>query len=81
MRVFFLLFILSGCSTLPPVYRPVEVPMPVAVPCHAPAVTAPAAPAVPASADLAAKVRAALIELDLRKAYEARLQAALATCN
>jgi hypothetical protein len=78
-----LTFLLTACTTLPPEFKPVPVDVPVTMPCPAPTVTPP-----PASLDhtkidasLFDKVRAALIELDERKAYEAQLTAALAACH
>ena len=75
--------LLTACSTPPPVFTPVAVDRPIAVPCHAPEVAEPDWPLrhVAPTASLADKVKAALIERDLRQAYEARIAAALAACQ
>ena len=77
------LFLLAACAAPEPVFTPVEVAVPVAVPCRAPGVQPPesALQKMTAQNSLFDKTRAALVELDVRKAYEARLQAALAVCG
>lgn len=76
-------FFLVACAEAPPVYRPVAVDMPVAVPCHAPVIELPTSvlQSVPADAPLFDKVKAALIEIDQCKAYQAQAEAALAVCR
>ncbi|MDE1901616.1 MAG: hypothetical protein KGI37_08240 [Alphaproteobacteria bacterium] len=73
---------LAGCATPQPVYKPVPVDMPVSVPCAAPPVPPPdfaLSHAAPRD-DVFVKTRAALAELDERKAYEAALRARMDAC-
>jgi hypothetical protein len=81
--LFATLLLLSACAAPEPVFKPVSVEVPVAVPCKAPAVPKPASALRQAvlTAPLFDKVKAALVEIDVRKAYEARLEAALAACR
>lgn len=84
MRAAVLCLLLAGCaSTQQVIEKPVEVQVPVPVPCKAPLIPEPAWPlaAVPAAASDFAFFRAALAEVELRKGYEARLRAALAACQ
>jgi hypothetical protein len=78
-----LLIFLSGCSSPQPVFKAVTVDVPVAVPCRVPEIQRPssALQQVQAQAALFDKVKAALIEIDNGKAYEARLEAALRACQ
>ena len=78
-----LLAVLAACAPPPPVFKPVTVEVPVATPCRAPDIAAPASPLATTKADasLFDKVKAALIEIDLRRAYETQLQAALDACR
>lgn len=74
---------LAACAAPEPVFKPVTVDVPIAVPCKTPPAQKPVSPlsqTVP-DAPLFDKVRAALVEIDLRKAYEAEIEAALAACN
>ncbi|MDE1901537.1 MAG: hypothetical protein KGI37_07835 [Alphaproteobacteria bacterium] len=77
------LFGLCACAAPQPVLKPMEVDVPVSVPCK---VTAPQRPdfalahATPAQT-IFEKVRAALVELDQRKAYEAQLESKITACN
>jgi hypothetical protein len=73
---------LTACAA-EPVYEPVEVSVPVAVPCQVPDVQKPVwkLQNTPADAPLFDKVKAALIELDQRKSYETKLEAALRACR
>jgi hypothetical protein len=77
------LLLLVSCAAPMPVFKPVAVDIPVTVPCAAPAIEKPAEPLrlMTPQATLFDKVRAALIESDMRKAYETRLEAALAACQ
>ncbi|GAA5231732.1 hypothetical protein FOZ76_11710 [Verticiella sediminum] len=73
---------LAGCAAAPTV-RTVTVEVPVPVPCRIEKVERPtwAMDALPAGARLYETVRAALVEIEQRQGYEARLEAALLTCR
>lgn len=75
--------LLAACAAPEPVFKPVTVDVPVAAPCRTPPIKQPSSPLqlVAAAAPLFDKVKAALIEIDLRKAYETRLEAALHACQ
>lgn len=78
------LVLLAGCQSAPTIVKePVEVQVPVSVPCkiETPAAPAWALSAVPTDANVYEKVRAALAELDQRVAYEGQLLAAIAGCQ
>ena len=81
--LFVLLFLLAACAGQQPVFRPVTVDVPVGVPCKAAPVPKPDFPLshVAVTGSLFEKVKAALVELDRRKAYEARLKARLSACQ
>ena len=75
-----------GCLTAcagDPVYTPVQVKVPVEVPCKPPVVQHPDFPlkSVPTSASIFDKTKAALIEIDLRQIFEDQLNAAIKTCG
>ncbi|WP_448678922.1 hypothetical protein [Pseudomonas nicosulfuronedens] len=73
--------LLAGCATTQP--KPVEVRIPIPVPCRTPAVETPRFATVdlrPAD-DLQTKVRALLAERQQHLAYETRLRAALDACR
>jgi hypothetical protein len=74
---------LAACASDPPVYKPVEVKVPVAVPCKAPQIEVPAWPLqkLDPAASLFEKVKAALVEIELRKGYEAQLSVAANACS
>ena len=76
---------LVGCATPEPtiVYRPVEVKVPVEVPCkvQAPDVPKWALDSIPADADVFVKGRAMVAELQQRIAYEGELLVAVASCQ
>jgi PBP1b-binding outer membrane lipoprotein LpoB len=81
-----LALLLSGCAaTQSPqiVYKPVEVQVPVAVPCkiQAPDVPKWALDSVSPGADVYVKGRALVAELQQRIAYEKELLAAVASCQ
>lgn len=75
--------ILSACGTTDVVYKPVPVETAVSVPCHIPAVAAPAFPtdAITPKNSLFEQVRAALAEIEIRRGYEAMLTASLRACQ
>jgi len=77
------LFLLTACAPAPPVFKPVTVDIPVATPCRAAPVDRPdfALAHIAATDDIAAKTKAALVELDQRKAYEAQLSSQLSLCQ
>ena len=74
---------LSACATPPPVMVPVVVDEPVVVPCHAVPVARPdfALRHRTTSDTLFDKTRAALIEIDQHRAYEAQLEAQMRACR
>jgi hypothetical protein len=80
---FVALMLLAACAAPPPVFRPVAVDMPVEVPCKIPAIQRPDEPLrhVAPQASLFDKVKAALAEIDNRKAYETQMEAAMAACE
>ncbi len=77
----FLLF-LAACGQTP-VFTPVEVEIPVAVACPDTAILKPdfALNHAAASDTLAEKTKAALVELNQRRAYEALLESQIAACR
>jgi hypothetical protein len=79
-RSLLLLLLLGACASPVTVYKPVTVEVP--VPCDMPKVDHPAwaTSLVPLNSRLFDKVKASLVELQQRAAYEARLQAAAASC-
>lgn len=82
--LFPLVIVLSGCASTPQiVVRTERVEVPVQVPCRTPAVERPkwAVDALPAGAGLFDRVRAMAVELEQRRAYEARLEAATSACK
>jgi hypothetical protein len=81
-RALFLL-ILASCTTEVPVFRPVNVEVPVAAPCRTTPVTKPdfALSHISKTDDLTEKTRAALMELDQRRAYETEIEAEVAACQ
>ena len=72
---------LAGCGST--VVRTERVEVPVPVPCVVPVIERPAwaMDALPVDAGLYETVRAALVEIEQRRAYEARLEAAVAGCG
>ncbi|MGO4809180.1 hypothetical protein AB4156_06175 [Cupriavidus sp. 2MCAB6] len=76
--------LLAGCAAAPQmIEKPVEVRVPVAVPCETPEIPEPDWPLakVPETAGDFEFFRAALAELALRGGYEVRLKAAVAACQ
>jgi hypothetical protein len=76
---------LAGCAGPAPqvVTRTVTVEVPVGVPCRAPQIDRPVWPldVLPADADDYEWTRAALAEIEMREAYEARLEGAAEGCR
>jgi hypothetical protein len=76
------LVVLCGCAQLPP--KIVDHNVMVPVPCK---VTPPVKPVMPlsdtgsTSDDIFVKVKKALAEIDVRKGYEAELEAAVGSCK
>jgi hypothetical protein len=68
---------LSACASKPPV----EVSIPVPVPCITTDIPEPVYPSVEADAGLYVRVQALLAERELRKGYEEQLKAAVAGCR
>ncbi len=83
MKRMMLCFMLSACAAPPPVLEPVDVDMPVVVACRTAPVEKPdfALLHITGDQNLAEKTKAALIELDQRKSYEAALQSQIALCQ
>ena len=75
--------LLSACGTTDVVYKPVPVETTVSVPCHIPAITAPAMPtaAITPKNTLFEQVRALLAEIEVHKGYEAMLSASMKACQ
>jgi len=73
----------SGCATAPIAVRTERVEVPVSVPCKTPKIDRPAwaVNALPPSAMLFQRVRAMAVEIEQRAAYEARLEAAVKSCQ
>lgn len=75
--------LLVGCAHETTITRTVPVEVPVAVPCE---IEEPAEPVwalseIEPDASIFEKVRAAVIEINQRRAYEAQLKAALSACR
>ncbi|MDD4616059.1 MAG: hypothetical protein PHW76_02945 [Alphaproteobacteria bacterium] len=83
MRRILLALMLGACAPSMPVYKPVEVQVPVVEPCIWQIVQKPdfAMAHVGTDDDIAAKTRAALVELSQRRAYEAELEAQVDGCR
>lgn len=84
IRFFFLGIVcalLMGCTG--DVYQPATVDVAVEIPCRPPAVAVPDFPlkAVPIAAPVDTKVKAALVEIYLRRIYEDQLVAAIKACG
>lgn len=76
------LILLSAC-TPKPIMTPVEVKIPVSIPCKVTVPPEPVwnVPALPADANLPQKVKAGFADLDLAKGYIIKLQAATQACS
>lgn len=83
MNRLWLIFLLAACAPQAPVFAPVDVDLPVAVPCRVAPVAKPAFALgqISANDNVAEKVRAALVELQQRRAYEMELEAQNAACQ
>jgi hypothetical protein len=83
MRYLLVLLALAACAPATPVLKPVAVDIPIAVPCPMATVAQPdfALSHVAQTDDAYVKTKAALIELDQRKAYEAELEERLGACR
>jgi len=79
------LLVLAGCAApaTQVVTRTVTVEVPVGVPCRAPQIERPVWPldVLPTDANDYEWARAALAEIETRKAYEARLEGAVSGCR
>lgn len=71
------------CACAEAVYKPVDVDVPVTVPCTHEKIAHPDFPLknVPTTATVFDKTKAALLEIDYRKIYEDQLNAALTACG
>ncbi|MCP3017942.1 hypothetical protein [Cupriavidus basilensis] len=84
IRALMLCLVLAGCAAAPQVIeKPVEVRVPVAVPCKTAEISEPDWPLanVPETASDFEWFQAALVELALRAGYEVRLKAAVGACQ
>ena len=83
MRPLLLCLLLAGCTVHTPVVEPMNVSVPLAVPCETEALSEPDwnAPHLPADVDTATKLKALLADLQLSKGYIEELQAELAACS
>jgi hypothetical protein len=83
MKYIIVLLFVAGCAPLVPAAVPVEVKEPVAVSCNAHPPQRPQwnLPQLTPAATDADKLRAALQDLELSKAYIIELEAALAACG
>ncbi len=82
MRYLPLLF-LTACASPPPVAVPIEVRVPVEMPCHTTPIAEPTWPIlkIRPSDTLATKERAIIAEIQTHMGYEDLLKAALAQCQ
>jgi hypothetical protein len=84
IRGLMLCLLLAGCAAAPQVVeKPVEVKVPVSVPCNAPEIPEPDWPLAQVTDSVSdfEFYRAALAELAMRAGYEVRLKAAVAACR
>ncbi len=83
MKRAWILLLMCACAPARPLFTPVDVEVPVAVPLALPPITMPdfALSHIRTTDTVAEKVKAALIELHQRRAYEAELEARLAACR
>lgn len=74
---------LAGCAGAPVAVRTERVEVPVSVPCRTPEIPRPAwaLDTLPKGASLFQRVQAAFVEIEQRRAYEARLEAAVRACK
>ena len=77
------MLMLAACADQQPILKPVEVDIPISVPCKTAPVIAPdfALAKATVQQSLFDKLKAAIVELDQRKAYEARLNAEVDACG
>lgn len=80
---FLLLLLLAGCANETMVYKPVEIIVPVAVECKVEAIQPPTWPtlSLDEKTGLFDAVKAFISEIELRKGYEAQLEAAVKSCQ
>lgn len=83
LGVMLCILLLAGCATTPPPAQPVEVRVPVAVPCKAPMPVRPAfaVDALPVDSGVWDQMAALRAERYQRKGYEAELEAAVQSCQ
>ena len=74
---------IPGCATTPRLAQPVEVSVPVAVPCKAPVPECPAfaVDALPIGSGIGEQMKVLRAERFQRKGYEAELEAAVKACQ
>lgn len=79
----FALLLLSGCATQRATVVPVEVKIPIAVPCKTPEITAPAfaVDALPLGSDIWTQMAALRAERWQRKGYIEELESAVKACR
>lgn len=73
----------TGCASIKSVLSPVEVKVPVSVPCRAPEIERPtfATESLTAESDIWDMMSALRAERHQRRAYEAQLEAAIKSCQ
>jgi hypothetical protein len=83
MKRTLILLVLATCAPSPPVFKPVSVDVPIAIPCRMIPVAKPdfALSHVTTADDIAQKTKAALIELNQRRGYETELEAHVTACH
>lgn len=69
--------LLAGCAGKPPI----QIKVPVPVPCVTEKIEEPIYPTVSEDAGIFERVKVLLAERELRKGYEAKLKAALSACG
>jgi hypothetical protein len=80
---FLLLLLLASCASEQVVYKPVEISIPIAVECKIEALPVPTWPMLSLNEKIGLfdAVKAFISELELRKGYEAQLEAAVKSCQ
>lgn len=83
MRILTILTILSltACADEQIVYKPLQVDVPVSSTCTPPNVQKPVWPTETKPVGLFKRVQAALVEIELRRGYDAKLEAAIKACT
>jgi hypothetical protein len=77
------LLLLAACATETQLAPPIEVKVPVSVPCRAPNVPKPVWPmdSLPAGASIYDQAKSLIAEIEARIAYEIQLESAVKACQ